>query len=93
MNSLIEFLFLLITFNGLIFFIAKKYKRTWRIASCIFILSSPIVFFATMHVIGEKVEDGFAGGVAGLTFSGFFILNAIVLFIISIFVSANKNSY
>lgn len=53
----------------------------------------PIVFFTTLHVIGEKVGDGFAGGAAGLTFSGLLILNAIVLFIISIFVSANKNSY
>ncbi|PGB02359.1 hypothetical protein [Bacillus toyonensis] len=87
------FLLLLFAFNVLIFFIAKKYRQIWKITSGIFILSSPIVFFATLHVIGEKVEDGFAGGVAGLTFSGFFILNALVLFIISIFVSANKNSY
>ncbi|PGD23883.1 hypothetical protein COM37_06150, partial [Bacillus toyonensis] len=48
MNSLIGFLFLLITFNALIFFIAKKYRRIWKIASGIFILSSPIIFFATM---------------------------------------------
>ena len=89
MNSLIGFLFLLITFNALIFFIAKKYRRIWKIASGIFILSSPIIFFATMHVIGEKVGDGFAGGVAGLTFSGILILNAIVLFVVSIF---NRNS-
>ncbi|PDY93331.1 hypothetical protein [Bacillus toyonensis] len=89
MNSLIGFLFLLITFNALIFFIAKKYWRIWKIASGIFILSSPIIFFATMHVIGEKVGDGFAGGVAGLTFSGILILNAIVLFVVSIF---NRNS-
>ncbi|MBJ8052716.1 hypothetical protein JDS87_12125 [Bacillus cereus] len=79
MNSLIGFLFLLIAFNALIFFIAKKRKRIWKIASCIFILSSPIVFFTTMHVIGEKVGDGFAGGVAGFTFSGLLITNAIVL--------------
>ncbi|MFC8055601.1 hypothetical protein [Bacillus cereus] len=92
MNSLIIFLLLLIAFNALIFFIAKKYRQTWKITSGIFILSSPIVFFATLHVIGEKVGDGFAGGAAGLTFSGLLILNAIVLFIISIFVSANKNS-
>ncbi|TXR95137.1 hypothetical protein DN390_23840 [Bacillus sp. SH7-1] len=93
MNSLIIFLLLLIAFNALIFFIAKKYRRIWKVSSGIFILSSPIVFFATLHVIGEKVGDGFAGGFAGLTFSGLLILNAIVLFIISIFVSANKNSY
>ncbi|HDX9628538.1 TPA: hypothetical protein ROY30_002199 [Bacillus cereus] len=92
MNSLIIFLLLLIAFNALIFFIAKKYRQIWKITSGIFILSSPIVFFATLHVIGEKVGDGFAGGAAGLTFSGLLILNAIVLFIISIFVSANKNS-
>lgn len=77
MNSLIGFLFLLIAINVLIFFIAKKYKRIWKIASGIFIFSSPIVFFATMHVIGEKVGDGFAGGFAGLTFSGLLIINAI----------------
>ncbi|EOQ30903.1 TPA: hypothetical protein ROY24_001130 [Bacillus cereus] len=93
MNSFIIFLLLLITFNAVIFFIAKKYRQIWRITSGIFILSSPIVFFTTLHVIGEKVGDGFAGGAAGLTFSGLLILNAIVLFIISIFVSANKNSY
>ncbi|SDC19530.1 hypothetical protein SAMN04487767_101447 [Bacillus wiedmannii] len=96
MNSFIIFLLLLIAFNAVIFFIAKKYRQIWRITSGIFILSSPIVFFTTLHVIGEKVGDGFAGGAggaAGLTFSGLLILNAIVLFIISIFVSANKNSY
>ncbi|EJV72474.1 hypothetical protein BWGOE4_27770 [Bacillus mycoides] len=92
MNSLIGFLFLLIAINVLIFFIAKKYKRIWKIASGIFILSSPIVFFATMHVIGEKVGDGFAGGFAGLTFSGLLIINAIFLFVISIFVSIDRNS-
>lgn len=57
MNSLIGFLFLLIAINVLIFFIAKQCKRIWKIASGIFILSSPIFFFATMHVIGEKVGD------------------------------------
>lgn len=92
MNSLIGFVFLLITFNTLIFFIAKKYKQIWKIASGIFILSSPGVFFATLHVIGEKVGDGFAGGFAVLTFSGLLILNAIFLFVVSIFVSTNRNS-
>ncbi|PEL73152.1 hypothetical protein COL77_15810 [Bacillus wiedmannii] len=92
MNSLIGFIFLLISFNTLIFLLAKKYKRIWKIASGIFILSSPVVFFATLHVIGEKVGDGFAGGFAGLTFSGLLIMNAIFLFIISIFVSSNRNS-
>ncbi|PFK32790.1 hypothetical protein COJ18_21030 [Bacillus cereus] len=92
MNSLIIFLLLLIAFNAVVFFIAKKYWQIWKITSGIFILSSPIVFFATLHIIGEEVGDGFAGSAAGLTFSGLLILNAIVLFIISIFVSANKNS-
>ncbi|MDJ1476230.1 hypothetical protein QBX67_13125 [Bacillus sp. LS15-K4] len=92
MNSLIIFLLLLIAFNSLIFFIAKKYRRIWKIAIGIFILSSPIVFFATLHVIGEKVGDGFAGGFAGLTFSGLLIINAIFLFIASIFVSTSNNS-
>ncbi len=92
MNSLIGFVFLLISFNILIFFIAKKYPQIWKIASGLFILSSPIVFFATLHVIGEKVGDGFAGGFAGLTFSGLLIMNAIFLFVVTIFVSANKNS-
>ncbi len=77
MNSLIIFLLLLIALNALIFCIAKKYKRIWKIASCIFILSSPIVFFTTLHIIGEKVGDGFAGGFADLTFSGLLIMNAI----------------
>ncbi|MES5939048.1 MULTISPECIES: hypothetical protein [unclassified Bacillus cereus group] len=92
MNSLIGFIFLLITFNTMIFFIAKKYKRIWTIASGIFILSSPVVFFATLHVIGEKVGDGFAGGFAGLIFSGLLIINAIFLFVVSMFVSTNKKS-
>ncbi|MED0875885.1 hypothetical protein [Bacillus mobilis] len=93
MNSFIGFVFLLISFNILIFFIAKKYPRIWEIASGIFILSSPIVFFTALHVIGEKVGDGFAGGFAGLTFSGLLIINAIFLFIVSIFVSTNRNSH
>ncbi|MGN4443423.1 hypothetical protein ACTFOB_00515 [Bacillus cereus group sp. MYBK79-1] len=93
MNSLIGFVFLLISFNILIFFIAKKYEQIWKIASGIFILSSPIVFFAALHVIGEKVGDGFAGGFAGLTFSGLLMINAIFLFIVSIFVSTNKDSH
>ncbi|MBE7098686.1 hypothetical protein [Bacillus cereus] len=92
MNSLIGFLLLLISFNALIFFIAKKYRRIWKIASGIFILSSPIVFFATLHVLGEKVGDGFAGGFAGLIFSGLLIINAIFLFVVSMFVSTNKKS-
>lgn len=50
-------------------------------------------FFATLHVIGEKVGDGFAGGFAGLTFSGLLIVNAIFLFVVSIFVSTNKHSH
>ncbi|MCU5223752.1 hypothetical protein [Bacillus tropicus] len=87
MNSLIGFIFLLISFNTIIFLIAKKYKRIWKIASGIFILSSPVVFFSTLHVIGEKVGDGFAGG-----FTGLLILNAIFLFIISIFVSSIRKS-
>lgn len=93
MNSFIIFLLLLIAFNALIFFIAKKYRGIWKITSGIFILSSPIVFFATLHVIGEKVGDGFAGGFAGLTFSGLLIINAIFLFIVSLFVSTNKHSH
>ncbi|USK94624.1 hypothetical protein [Bacillus tropicus] len=92
MNSLFIFLLILIVFNALIFFIAKKYKRIWKIASGIFILSSHIVFFTTLHIIGEKVGDGFAGGFAGLIFSGLLIMNAIFLFVVSIFVSTNKNS-
>ncbi|MES5955437.1 hypothetical protein QCI42_18835 [Bacillus fungorum] len=86
------FVFLLITFNTLIFFIAKQYERIWKIASGIFILSSPVMFFTTLHVIGEKVGDGFSGGFAGLTFSGLLIMNAIFLFVVSIFVSPDKNS-
>ncbi|CUB12527.1 hypothetical protein BN2127_JRS1_04314 [Bacillus cereus] len=60
MNSFIIFLLLLIAFNALIVFIAKKYKRIWKISSGIFILATPIVFFTTLHIIGEKVGDGFA---------------------------------
>ncbi|MGG0301467.1 hypothetical protein ABEY59_13275 [Bacillus albus] len=93
MNSLIGFVFLLISFNTLIFFIAKKYKRIWKIASGIFILSSPVVFFTTLHIIGEKVGDGIAGGFAGLIFSGLLIINALFLFIVSFFVSTNKHSH
>ncbi|PFB66172.1 hypothetical protein CN268_04025 [Bacillus anthracis] len=92
MNSFIIFLLLLIAFNALIFFIAKKYRGIWKITSGIFILSSPVVFFSTLYVIGEKVGDGFAGGFAALTFTGLLILNAIFLFIISIFVSSIRKS-
>ncbi|WP_242245738.1 hypothetical protein [Bacillus cereus group sp. BfR-BA-01523] len=92
MNSLIGFLFLLIAINVLIFFIAKQYKRIWKIASGIFILSSPIFFFATMHVIGEKVGDGLAGGFAAFTFSGRLIINAIFLFVVNIIISINRNA-
>ncbi len=92
MNSFIIFLLLLIAFNALIFFIAKKYRQIRKISSGIFILAAPIVFFATLHIIGEKVGDGFAGGFAGLIFSGLLIMNAIFLFVVSIFVSTDKNS-
>ncbi|WP_242275774.1 hypothetical protein [Bacillus cereus group sp. BfR-BA-01445] len=92
MNSFIIFLLLLIAFNALIFFIAKKYRQIWKITSGIFILSSPVVFFATLHVIGKKVGDGFAGGFVGLIFSGLLTMNAIFLFVVNIFVSTNKNS-
>ncbi|MBH0346111.1 MULTISPECIES: hypothetical protein [Bacillus] len=92
MNSLIGIIFLLISFNTIIFLIAKQYKRIWKISSGIFILSSPVVFFSTLHVIGEKVGDEFAGGFACLTFTGLLILNAIFLFIISIFVSSIRKS-
>ncbi|QQA24513.1 hypothetical protein I6G76_10970 [Bacillus cereus] len=51
MNSLIIFLLLLIAFNALIFFIAKKYRQIWKISSGIFILAAPIVFFATLQTV------------------------------------------
>ena len=75
MNSFIIFLLLLIAFNTLIFFIAKKYRQIWKISSGIFMLP-PLFFF---FLIGEKVGDGFAGGFAGLIFSGLLIMNAIFL--------------
>ena len=77
MNSFIIFLLLLIAFNALIFFIAKKYRQIWKISSGIFILAAPLFSSPLLHIIGEKVGDGFAGGFAGLTFSGLLIINAI----------------
>jgi len=60
-------------------------------AGVIFIISSPIVLVLTMNSVGRNVRDGIAGAVAGLTFGGLLIANAIILFIVAFFVRKKEN--
>jgi len=57
----------------------------------IFIISSPIVLVLTMNNVSRNVGDGIAGAVAGLTFCGLLISNAIILFIVAFFLRKKKN--
>ncbi|MCW9132289.1 hypothetical protein OF830_15290 [Bacillus paramycoides] len=92
MNSLILFILILVSLNVLIFFLAKKRWRVWRIAGILFIFCSPFVFFITINIIVHKIGDGFAGGAAGFTFAGLLVANAIVYFIVSIFISKSTEN-
>ena len=85
MNSLVIFLLVLFTLNVLVVFLSRLNWLVWIMAGVIFIISSPIVLVLTMNSVGRNVGDGIAGAVAGLTFGGLLIANAIILFIVAIF--------
>lgn len=85
MNSLVIFLLVLFTLNVFVIFLSRLNWLVWIMAGVIFIISSPIVLVLTMNRVGRNVGDGIAGAVAGFTFGGFLIANAIILFIVAIF--------
>lgn len=85
MNSLVIFLLVLFTLNVFVIFLSRLNWLVWIMASVIFIISSPIVLVLTMNSVSRNVGDGIAGAVAGLTFGGLLIANAIILFIVAIF--------
>ncbi|MGE7873444.1 hypothetical protein [Bacillus paramycoides] len=89
MNSFILFILILVSLNVLIFFLAKKRWRVWRIAGILFIFCAPFVFFITINIIVHKIRNGFA---TGFTFAGLLVANAIVYFIVSIFVSKSTEN-
>ncbi|MGR3778724.1 hypothetical protein ACT1UG_24160 [Bacillus paramycoides] len=89
MNSFILFILILVSLNVLIFFLAKKRWRIWRIAGILFIFCSPFVFFITINIFVQKMGDGFAGG---FTFAGLLVANSIVYFIVSIFISKSTEN-
>ena len=85
MNSLVIFLLVLFTLNVFVIFLSRLNWLVWIMAGVIFIISSPIVLVLTMNSVSRNVGDGIAGAVAGLTFGGLLIANAIILFIVAIF--------
>ncbi|MFJ7952137.1 hypothetical protein ACIQZG_11480 [Lysinibacillus sp. NPDC096418] len=91
MNSLVIFLLVLFTLNILVIFLSRLNWLVWRIAGVIFIISSPIVLVLTMNSVGRNVGDGIAGAVAGFTFGGLLVANAIILFVMAIFVRWREN--
>ena len=91
MNSLVIFLLVLFTLNVFVIFLSRLNWLVWIMAGVIFIISSPIVLVLTMNSVSRNVGDGIAGAVAGLTFGGLLIANAIILFIVAIFVSKKEN--
>lgn len=92
MNSLVIFLLVLFALNVLVFFLSRLLNwLVWIIAGVIFIISSPIVLVLTMNNVSRNVGDGIAGAVAGLTFGGLLIANAIILFIVEIFARKKEN--
>ena len=91
MNSLVIFLLVLFTLNVLVVFLSRLNWLVWIMAGVIFIISSPIVLVLTMNSVGRNVGDGIAGAVAGLTFGGLMITNAIILLIVAIFVRKKEN--
>lgn len=91
MNSLIIFIIILFVLNILTFFLAKLKGVMWVFVGILFIVSAPFVLFITINVIGQKTGDGIAGGVAGFTFSGLLLINAIIFFIIAFFIKRNVN--
>ena len=91
MNSLVIFLLVLFTLNVFVIFLSRLNWLVWIMAGVIFIISSPIVLVLTMNSVSRNVGDGIAGAVAGLTFGGLLIANAIILFIVAIFVGKKEN--
>ena len=92
MNSLVIFLLVLFTLNVIVIFLSRLLNwLVWMMAGVIFIISSPIVLVLTMNNVSRNVGDGIAGAVAGLTFGGLLIANAIILFIVGIFVRKKEN--
>ena len=91
MNSLVIFLLVLFTLNVFVIFLSRLNWLVWIMAGVIFIISSPIVLVLTMNSVSRNVGDGIAGAVAGLTFGGLLIANAIILIIVAIFVRKKKN--
>ena len=91
MNSLVIFLLVLFILNVFVIFLSRLNWLVWIIAGVIFIISSPIVLVLTMNNIGRNVGDGIAGAVAGLTFGGLLLANAIILLIVGIFVRKKEN--
>ena len=92
MNSLVIFLLVLFVLNVFVIFLSRLLNwLVWMMAGVIFIISSPIVLVVTMNNVGRNVGDGIAGAVAGLTFGGLLIANAIILLIVAIFVKKKEN--
>ena len=92
MNSLVIFLLVLFTLNVFVIFLSRLLNwLVWLMAGVIFIISSPIVLVLTMNSVSRNVGDGIAGAVAGLTFGGLLIANAIILFIVAIFIRKKEN--
>ena len=91
MNSLVIFILVLFTLNVFVIFLSRLNWLVWIMAGVIFIISSPIVLVLTMNSVGRNVGDGIAGAVAGLTFGGLLVANAIILFIVAIFVRKKEN--
>ena len=91
MNSLVIFILVLFILNVFVIFLSRLNWLVWIIAGAIFIISSPIVLVLTMNNVGRNVGDGIAGAVAGLTFGGLLIANAIILLIVAIFARKKEN--
>lgn len=91
MNSLVIFLLVLFFLNIFLIFLARLNWLVWIIAGVIFIISSPIVLVLTMNNVSRNVGDGFAAGVAGFTFGGLLIANAIILLIVAFFLRKKEN--
>lgn len=85
MNSLIIFILVLFMLNVFVIFLSTLNWLVWIITSIIFSISSPIVLVLTMNNVGRNVRDGIAGAVAGLTFGGLLVVNAIILLVVAIF--------
>ena len=92
MNSLVMFLLVLFILNVFVVFLSRLLNwLVWIIAGVIFIISSPIVLVLTMNNVSRNVGDGIASAVAGLTFGGLLIANAIILFVVAIFVRKKES--